>query len=514
MHQFSIYLTTRLYSLNCIIGISSLLREEDLKPKQKESLGMIVTSGELLLRVVNDVLDYSKLESGKVEVELQTCNLQEALDCVVRSVETNAQSKNISVETRYGLTVNKFLRSDSRRLQQILYNLLGNAIKFSKEDGKVELVVDHHTLITTGDDETPAVGILRMTIKDHGKGIEKKDFEKIFEPFSQASTETERLYGGTGLGLSISAKIVKALGGQISVESEVGKWTAMHVDFPHSDNIITLADIPNLAPHLKSVVLFLVGADQEELWEVSRVFKPCVAKIVAIDSMSELKIHAASLDGRHDYITLVNENCYDKQICQELATGKRMLFVTLGPKFCVKDAREHIRQISRVLPSILIQELDDLLVKSKETNNGIAPPIETDPADKVIPFEDFRILIAEDNLVNQKVLARVLKRIGVKDIQVVENGKLAVDKEAAEEFDVVLMDMQMPIMDGIEACRLIVDRQNREGITNGAKVVFCTAHVLDSFKNECYASGGSGFLPKPFRIDDVKKCLQETGHRH
>lgn len=476
---------------------------------------MIVTSGELLLRVVNDVLDYSKLESGKVEVDLQVCNLQESLDCVVRSVETNAQSKNILVETRYGLTVDKFLNTDSRRLQQILYNLLGNAIKFSKEGGKVELVVDHHTLLSAGEGDTPAVGILRLTVKDYGKGIEKENFKKIFEPFIQASTETERLYGGTGLGLSISAKIIKALGGQISVESEVGKWTAMHVDFPWADNI-AVSDIPQLAPHLKNVVLFLVGADQEEAWEVSRVFKQCVVNIVPIGSMDELKNHAASLDGCHDYICLVNENIYDKQICQKLATGNEsrgMIFVTLGPKFCVKDAQDHIRQISRVLPSILIQDLDGLLVKSKETNVQIAPPSDAESADKVIPFEDFRILIAEDNLVNQKVLARVLKRIGVKDIQVVENGKLAVDKEAAEEFDVVLMDMQMPVMDGIEACRLIVDRQNRKGITNGAKIVFCTAHVLDSFKNECFASGGSGFLPKPFRIDDVKKCLEETGRR-
>lgn len=491
--------------------MSNLLRDEDLQPSQKESLGMIVSSGELLLRVVNDVLDYSKLESGKVEVDIQKCNLQEVLDCVVRSVETNAHSKNISVATHYGLTVDKYFMSDNRRLQQILYNLLGNAIKFSKEDGKVELVVDHHTLFTTGN--TPAVGILRLTVKDYGKGIEKENFKKIFEPFIQASAETERLYGGTGLGLSISAKIIKALGGQISVESEVGKGTAMHVDFPWPDSMVR-ADIMKLSPNLRNAVLFLVGSDQEEAWEVARVFKPCVSTIVSLSSMEELEDYAGSFDDCHDYVCLVNENKFDKQVFQDFSenkVGKKMTFVTLGPKFCVKDAHCHFRQLSRVLPCILIQDLDNLLLKSKETNHQVFQPNAVCAAS--LAFEKFRVLIAEDNIVNQKVLVRVLNRIGVEHIEVVENGKLAVDKEAEEHFDVVFMDMQMPIMDGIEACQHIVDRQKRESVADGAKIIFCTAHVLDSFKNECYTSGGSGFLSKPFHMEDVKKCLQDVGCR-
>lgn len=227
--------------LNCIIGLSSLMQEStSLDQKQAEYLQMMVSSGELLQRVVNDVLDYSKLEAGKVVVEIQQSSLQDALNAVVRSIETNALSRNVSVETHYDYTVGEFFATDSRRLQQILYNLLGNSIKFSSEEGVVELWVQHCILPPQllkqdscdvrdikpfGQDQQ----VLRFVVKDYGKGIQKENFEKIFVPFSQAENSTERLHGGTGLGLAITAKLVKALGGSISVDSEFGEWTEMRV---------------------------------------------------------------------------------------------------------------------------------------------------------------------------------------------------------------------------------------------------------------------------------------------
>ena len=223
--------------LNCIIGLSSLMQEDQLEPKQAESLRMINTSGELLLQVVNDVLDYSKLEAGKVAVEMGKSSLQDALNAVVRSIETNALVKNVSVETFFDCTVGEFFFTDSRRLQQILYNLLGNAIKFSSEEGVVELRLQHCRRPVQPDKDSTgyimqAFGtekVLRFVVKDYGKGIERDNFQKIFTPFGQADNSTERIYGGTGLGLAITAKLVRALGGTISVDSEVGEWTEMHV---------------------------------------------------------------------------------------------------------------------------------------------------------------------------------------------------------------------------------------------------------------------------------------------
>jgi signal transduction histidine kinase len=199
--------------LNCIIGISSLLQDTELDPQQKEEVRMIVTSGELLRTVVDDVLDYSKLESGNFEIDIKRSNLQETLNTIVHSIDIKDQAKKLLVRPFYGVTLGEFIDTDSRRLQQILYNLLGNAIKFSKEGGIVEL---HVCLCSSdGDREAPdnksfkvvkaGDPVLQFVIKDYGKGIAKDHFEKIFEPFNQASAETSSVYGGTGLGLAITS---------------------------------------------------------------------------------------------------------------------------------------------------------------------------------------------------------------------------------------------------------------------------------------------------------------------
>jgi signal transduction histidine kinase len=244
-----------------------------LSDKQNEALKMIITSGELLCTVVNDILDYSKLESGNVAVEIRRTNLQDTLDSVVNAFEHKARSKNLAFCLCYSPLVPEFVDTDGNRLQQILFNLLGNALKFSDEGGTVELLVDvvdrarsSAVLSTT---VAPAGllyekthpgerNMLRFTVKDYGRGIAKKDFERIFEPFLQASDETERVYGGTGLGLAITSNLVERLGGSIEVESELGKWSKFTVDFPGAVTAANSA-IDDLLCRLGDTRVFYVG---------------------------------------------------------------------------------------------------------------------------------------------------------------------------------------------------------------------------------------------------------------
>lgn len=220
--------------LNCIIGLLSLLQESKLSPMQEESILQIVASGELLVTVVNDVLDYSKLESGNVDVEIRRTQLQEALNSIVHNIDMKAATKKIALRTVYDFELPEFVQTDERRLQQILFNLLGNAVKFSRKGSTVEL----HVLLAdaqrsksgytyeVGDEENRTLSgststaspltqrganvskdrapvVVRYVVKDYGKGINRSEFEKIFKPFRQASAETERVYGGTGLGLAM-----------------------------------------------------------------------------------------------------------------------------------------------------------------------------------------------------------------------------------------------------------------------------------------------------------------------
>jgi signal transduction histidine kinase/FixJ family two-component response regulator len=508
--------------LNCIIGLSSLLQDTDLNPMQEESMRMIVTSGDVLLTVVNDVLDYSKLESGNVEIMIQRCNLQEILNSVVHSIQTQGLSKNLSVRTFYDAAICEFINTDGRRLQQILYNLLGNAIKFSKEGGAVELSISLCSPCSSQDgtnsyspperegssEFVKAHGaedkVLRFEIKDYGKGINAKDFVRIFQPFRQASAETEALYGGSGLGLAISTKLVYRLGGSISVESEEGNWSKFTIDFPFDD---TPADIEDISARLKKATIFLVGDEGETAEQVGDMFRQYNVDFARFSNLRELEAKITmkgTLSRDRSYIYLVHEDLYDRGIHKVLPSCEHSVLLTFGPTYGVKEARGHFRSLVDMLPSVLMKRLVVYVQELRKAPRDLVR-LDSNTAATIVPYHEFRVLIAEDNLINQKVLSRMLTKLGVTNLTIVDDGEKAVEREAAEAFDVIFMDMQMPRMDGIDACRHI---DLRQGGHPKAKVVFVTAQVSQSFKVECRVAGAVGFISKPCKIRDIENCFQ------
>jgi signal transduction histidine kinase/ActR/RegA family two-component response regulator len=547
--------------LNCIIGLSSLIEDSGLlNPMQEESLKMIVSSGDLLLTVVNDVLDYSKLVTGNVEIEIQRRNLQETLNAVVYSIMARAQGKQLTVRTHYDVMLPEHVNTDSRRLQQILFNLLGNAIKFSVTGGQVELGVtlcrhacanlkpsscdcccgdqldngenredrrERSTCASVSpglippsstvkvDDENDRY-ILRFVVKDYGKGINKKDFERIFEPFRQASAETEDVYGGTGLGLAITARLVHGLGGTISVDSEEGLWSQFTVDLP-----LVMGDKPvdmgAISTRLKDTTIYYIDDNDDVAAKVTHSFNEYQADFVRFRSPLEMKEFTMSQSGgcgafnsrRPNIICLCSEELYDKGMNASLTElSKKVVVLTFGPRRTVSESQGHYRSLDRILPSVLMNSMA-MYLDASLTNNGNSVVLAKSKlkVERAL-YRDYRVLIAEDNSVNQKVLVRMLKRMELHDIVVVDNGLKAVDREAAEPFDIVLMDMQMPVMDGIEATKRIVGRQ--EGDHPVASVVFVTAHVSSSYEAMCEKAGGVDFLPKPVNLENIEKCFQRV----
>ena len=364
--------------LNCVIGMSSLLLETEVSPKeQREYLEMINKSGDLLGAVVNDVLDFSKLQSGCFDVEVQPTNFKAVLAPVLHSIRVSCEKQKLTLTSQIDDNIPEFIATDSRRLQQILYNLLGNAVKFSKRGGTIELKVS--SCCSTDSDDRK---LFRFAVKDYGCGIAQEHREAIFEPFNQASKDTERLYGGTGLGLAITSKIVKALGGTIVVDSAFGEW---------SEFVLTL---PSLLSRVEST-----------------------AEGSGVNSLS--------------------------------------------------------------LPAV----------------KGNKVPAE------------LKVLIAEDNAVNQKILNRMLECLGVKDISIVDNGEKAVESVMKEDYDIVFMDIQMPVMCGLEATQHIVAQKRQPR----PEILFVTAHALDSFEAETKAAGGDGFITKPYKLDQIRMALSEHG---
>ena len=388
--------------LNCIIGMSSLLEGSDLDQDQRESLRMIIRSGDLLASVVNDVLDYSRLESGNLDIVMTPISLRDTIGTVVKAMEIKSESREMEIHAHVATCLPEVIQMDSNRLQQILYNLLGNAIKFSGHGGTVDF----------------SVGLcndkIRFVVKDYGKGIDKKDLGNIFEPFSQGSEESlQAVYGGTGLGLAITRKLVKGLGGTISADSVLGEWSEFVITLPLCK---CSEDVSRIDPSVRA-------------------------------SPSARADEAPSLQNANPPRTLQTGN-----------------------------------EASRA--------------SSSERNAAV-----TEGSD--LAFERTRVLIAEDNKINQKILQRILQRLGVGHIDVVENGQEAVNRESSQTYDVLLMDIQMPVMDGIEATKRIISRPRDDG-KSAPKIVFVTAHVLDTFRQLALDAGGCNFISKPFNVQKIR----------
>jgi two-component system sensor histidine kinase/response regulator len=360
--------------------------------------------------------------------------------------------------------------------------------------------------------------VLRFVVKDYGKGIASKDFEKIFEPFLQDSAETENVYGGSGLGLAITTKLVHRLGGSVSVDSEVGRWSEFTVDLPFYDDPDS-ANLDEMSAGLNDTTIFIVCDDVETKELAVTIFRHYNADFESFLNMKELesRLLKPGVDlsaGRQSYICLVHEDLYDQK-CYEIlssASLRRSALLTLGPRFTVKEAQGHYRSLEHMLPSEFMKSLGVHVTKALKSERSFRKDLleEQRIVNSVVavPYSDLRVLIAEDNMVNQKVLKRILNRLGIQQVEIVDNGQKAVDREAAQEFDIVLMDMQMPVMDGIVACRQICNRKG--GQHPKAKVVFVTAHAMDTFETECFKAGAIEFLTKPCNLSTVDKCFERV----
>ena len=421
--------------LNCIIGLSSLLVETDLDESQLESLRMITRSGDVLVSVVNDVLDYSRLESGHIEIVMEPTNLNGVVEIVLQSIYAKASLRQITIANHLSPDLPSLINTDGSRLQQILYNLLSNAVKFSPEGGTVEFKVDLLDVPTTVIPRTSLSDLgevdeydtmVSISIKDYGPGISPDDLERIFRPFHQDG----RLHGGTGLGLAITSNLVKSLHGTISAASEVGEWSEFIVNLPCKPVGTSSLLLNSVEPKHKSIPSVAVAdAGRSDAIPSSDV------------KMPQTVVGSTSIPSRTTTVPMV--------------VGK---------------------------PSSAAPSTSSSVGQQKKTN---------------IIREGTRILVVDDIQVNRKVLVRMLTRIGASSVDMAENGLRACEMQEEHPYDLILMDIEMPVMDGLEATQRILSGRHRP------KVVFVTAHALATFHARAVEAGGCGFLTKPINLDKL-----------
>jgi len=502
--------------LNGIMGMTDLALGTEITTEQHEYLDTVKQSADSLLVVINDILDFSKIEAGKADLEVVDFNLRNCLESTMKILAFRADEKGLELLCEIAPEVPEVVRGDSSRLRQIVTNLVGNAIKFTNE-GEVAMKVE---VTSQGDDNRT----LQFTVSDTGIGIPPEKQALVFDPFSQADTSTTRKYGGTGLGLTISARLVVLMGGRIWLESEVGRGTHFFFTVQVKSSEMP-SPVGNIAPPeiLRGVKVLVVddnGTNRRILdgmlrrWEM----RPTLVEggEVALAELSVARkagepygliltdMHMPKMDG----FSLV------ERIRQrpELATAIIMMLTSAGHRGDAERCKQ-LGVAAYLLKPIRQSELREAIAQvlgAREQTGAIPLVTRYSLQDARDPMTVLRILAAEDNPVNQRLVIRLLEKRGHRVVLAVD-GRQAIEALNQGSFDLVLMDVQMPEMDGFEATAIIREQEKKTG--KHQPIIALTAHAMTGDRDRCLAAGMDGYLTKPIRPQELDQILESYVNR-
>ncbi len=497
--------------MNAIIGMTDLLLETRLTQTQREYLTMVQDSGEALMTLINDILDFSKIEAGKFELEYATFDIRESLGDTMKGLGFRAHGKGLELAFRVDEKIPRYLRGDPGRIRQIVVNLVGNAIKFT-DTGEVVLQIECV-------DKTDDQATLRFAVIDTGIGIASEHSDKIFQKFEQADASTTRKFGGTGLGLAISSRLVQLMDGRIWVESELGKGStfqfelSLDVDNTKSARVRTDAGV-----NIQGVRVLIVDDNATN----RRILKDMLSNWgmipvtasgggVALQALADAReeddpfrllisdVNMPDMDGLMLARSIVEQSLLNPASVIMLTSGARPNdsadLQSLGISLhLLKPAKQS------ELYDAVVCSLSALGIPASETGN------DRDSAASRACTSELQILLAEDNLVNQKLALGILSKLGHR-VTVADNGVEALKQLEQQHFDMVLMDVQMPEMDGLAATREL--RRREVKAKKHVPVVAMTAHAMKGDRESCLASGMDDYLCKPIRLQDMADKLSE-----
>ena len=495
--------------MNGVIGMTSLLLLSELNPAQREYVSIIENSGESLMNIINEILDFSKIESGHMELEQSTFDLRLCIEDVLDLMAPKALEKHLDIIYFIDPQVNQFIFGDGFRLRQIIVNLVSNAIKFT-EKGDILIYINVKSQV---DD----IVVLEFSVKDTGIGIPSNKIDSLFNPFTQVDASTTRKYGGTGLGLAITSSLVKLMHGEIWVTSQEGNG---------SDFRFTI-QTRNSKP----------GVDEIDQVYKSLISLPGKSVLIVDDNATNRRIlslqcdywgmKATVCDSGTEALALIEKHHYDAGIVDmQMPEMDGIMLARLIRKQFTKDQfplimltsvgfnteAEELRKLfsSYVNKPIKHSQLAEMLLKV------IEPPkveiVNTSPVNnkltEISRNYPFQILVAEDNLINQKLIRNVFELLGYKT-DIAANGLEALEALKRKNYTLIFMDIQMPEMNGYEATGIIVERRKEDRPI----IIAMTANAMQGDREKCIEAGMDDYITKPIRVDNLIKMIKFWGEK-
>lgn len=491
--------------LHGVLGILSLLRNGELPEREMNYVDVAHSSAEMLLNIIDDILDFSRIEAGRLHLEEKSFRLSEVVEDSVALLARQAAVKELELACFIDGEVPDNLRGDAARLRQVLVNLVGNAVKFT-HSGEVSVQV-------TLDSQKESEAFVRFEVRDTGIGIAPEAVQEIFDPFIQADPSTTRQYGGTGLGLAISRQLVELMGGEMGVASEPGRgstfWFRIGFAFPS----VQVSETPGV---LYELHLLLVAARKTTRSNLSRYMESWGVRLqTAEDPGAAEKIVAAGLESKDpfDVVLMDTRGNGDEELALarriQSQWGEKCPFTVILASIESEDLLKQDPHVDAVLPQpVRRAQLYETLVHARQEVREAAADARTmsgasGQAEQGLPHP--RVLLVEDNPINQRLGQEMLTILGY-EAAVASNGRICLEMLEQNPYDLILMDCQMPEMDGYAATRAIRRREGQAG-SRKIPIVALTANAMHGDRERCLECGMDDYIAKPFTLQNLRETL-------